>query len=356
MSDFEIDVIITLGGFMKRFLMVLTILSILYGGLFAGGGAQPQGASTAGGAAKVYELKIGHALAPENPRHISLLWFKDEVEKKTNGGIKVTLYPSSQLGTEKEMLEQVSSGVIQGFRGGQTDFLPKMLIFSLPFLYDTSEQALVLLNSDFAKKITDDSRKTGTIILGIGDAGGFRNFTNNKRPIVQPSDFAGLKIRTNGLDTVDRTVKAFGASTVSIPFGDLYMALKTGVADGQENPWVQIENNKLYEVQKYITVVNYQIHPDPFYFNLNWYNGLPADFQKIIADAAKEGMYVMQRSIEENGAKALDIIKQNCEVTELTPAQREAFRQGSMAVYTQYLQEGKMTQAELDEMRRIMGK
>ncbi|MDR0878066.1 MAG: TRAP transporter substrate-binding protein, partial [Treponema sp.] len=228
---------------MKRSIMVLMVLAISCYGLFAGGGQQggTAGGSAAGGStAKVFDMKIGHVLAVENPRQVSLVWFKDEVEKKTNGGIKVTIYPAGQLGTEKEMLEQVSSGVIQGFRGGQTDFLPKMIIFSLPFLYDTSEQALKLVNSDFAKKITEDSKKTGTVILGIGDAGGFRNFTNSKHPITKPADFAGLKIRTNGLDTVDRTLKAFGASTVSIPFNDLYMALKTGVADGQENPWVQI--------------------------------------------------------------------------------------------------------------------
>jgi C4-dicarboxylate-binding protein DctP len=343
---------------MKRFMMVLMVFSVLCCGLFAGGGQEGGTAASgaAGGApAKVFQMKIGHVLAPENPRQVSLVWFKEQVEGKTNGGIGVSVYPSGQLGTEKEMLEQVSSGVIQGFRGGQTDFLPKMLIFSLPFLYDTSEQALRLVNSEFAQKITEDSKKTGTIILGIGDAGGFRNFTNSKRPIVKPADFTGLKIRTNGLDTVDRTLKAFGANTVSIPFNDLYMALKTGVADGQENPWVQIENNKLYEVQKYVTVVNYQIHPDPFYVNLAWYNTLQPEYQKVVADAARQCMEVMQKSIEENGSKALNIIKQHCEVTELTPAQRNAFREASMVVYSQYIQDGKLTQAELDEMRRIMG-
>lgn len=303
---------------------------------------------------KVYTMQIGHAQPVDNPRHISLEAFKEIVEEKTNGGIKVELYPAGQLGTEKEMLEQACSGVIQGFRGGQFDFLPKLLIFSLPFLTENSDEITRLMSSDFAKEVCKDSQKDGAIILGLGDAGGYRQFSNGKHPITKPADLVGLKMRTNGMDTIDKTFKALGASTVSVPYNDLYMALKTGVADGQENPWVNVTGMKFYEVQKYFTAINYQFHPDPFYVNLEWFNSLPADYQQIIRDATDEMFKINNQKIADMQNNALDTIKQNAEVYELTPAERDEFKKAVQVVYDQYLAEGRLTQEELDTMRAIV--
>jgi len=303
---------------------------------------------------KVYTMQIGHAQPVDNPRHVSLEAFKKIVEEKTNGGIKVELYPAGQLGTEKEMLEQTCSGVIQGFRGGQFDFLPKLLIFSLPFLTENSEEITRLMSSDFAKEVCKDSQKDGALILGLGDAGGYRQFSNGKHPITKPSDLIGLKMRTNGMDTIDKTFKALGASTVSVPYNDLYMALKTGVADGQENPWVNVTGMKFYEVQKYFTAINYQFHPDPFYVNLQWFNSLPPEYQQVLKDATDEMFAINNQKIAEMQNGALETIKKNAEVYELTPAEREEFKKAVQVVYDQYLAEGRITQQELDTMRAIV--
>jgi C4-dicarboxylate-binding protein DctP len=108
------------------------------------------GSSAAAGKAK-YVMKIGHNQPTDNPRHVSLLAFKKEVEEKTNGGISVEIYPSGQLGTEKETQEAVKMGTVQGFRGGQFDFAPKLTIFTLPFLCDNNKQIHALINSDFGE-------------------------------------------------------------------------------------------------------------------------------------------------------------------------------------------------------------
>jgi C4-dicarboxylate-binding protein DctP len=118
------------------------------------------------------------------------------------------------------------------------------------------------MSSDIAKSITAGSQKDGAIILGLGDAGGFRQFSNNVRMIKKPSDLVGLKMRTNGMDTIDRTFKALGASTVSVPTRTSTWA-QDRVADGQENPWVNVAGMKFYEVQKYFTEISYQFHPIP---------------------------------------------------------------------------------------------
>ncbi|MDR1932885.1 MAG: TRAP transporter substrate-binding protein [Spirochaetales bacterium] len=341
---------------MKRFFSGAAAL-LLIAGVFASCGGKEESASAQAQAAavsKVFAMQIGHAQPVNNPRHISLLAFKKSLEEKTKDGIKVEIFPAGQLGTEKEMLEQTCSGVIQGFRGGQFDFLPKLLIFSLPFLCENAEEINRLMNSDFAKEVCKDSQKDGAIILGLGDAGGFRQFSNNKRPLKKPADLVGLKMRTNGMDTIDRTFKALGASTISIPYNDLYMGLKTGVADGQENPWVNVEGMKFYEVQKYFTAINYQFHPDPFYVNLAWYDSLSLDYKKIIQDVTTESMIVNNKAIADNQQAALDVIKANAEVYMLSPEERDAFKKAVEVVYDQYLENGMLTKAELDTMRGIV--
>lgn len=336
---------------MKRVVSALAAASCL----FVMAGCNKKNASeTSAPAQKVFTMQIGHAQPVDNPRHVSLEAFKKIVEEKTNGGIKVELYPAGQLGTEKEMLEQTCSGVIQGFRGGQFDFLPKLLIFTLPFLTENSDEITRLMSSDFAKNVCRDSQKDGAIILGLGDAGGYRQFSNGKHPISKPADLVGLKMRTNGMDTIDKTFKALGASTVSVPYNDLYMALKTGVADGQENPWVNVTGMKFYEVQKYFTAINYQFHPDPFYVNVQWFNSLPANYQQVLREATDEMFKINNQKIAEMQNGALETIRKNAEVYELTPAEREEFKKAVQVVYDQYLAEGRLTQQELDTMRSIV--
>lgn len=317
-------------------------------------GAKKESKATSEGEAQQFVMKIAHAQPEGNPRTVSVEAFKKIVEEKTNGGIKIEIYPAGQLGTEKEMLEQTCSGIIQGFRGGQMDFLPKLIIFSLPFLTETPEQIERLMNSDFVKDVCKDSQKDGAIILGVGDAGGYRQFSNNKHPIKTPEDLKGLKMRTNGMDTIDATFKAMGASTLQVPYNDLYMALKTGVADGQENPWVNVVGMKFYEVQKYFTAINYQFHPDPFYVNLEWYNSLPAEYQQILQDATVEMFKVNAKVIASSQEEALNTVKQYAEVYEPTADELKVFKDACEEVYTRYVNEGKLTQEELDRMRAIV--
>lgn len=181
-------------------------------------------------------MQIGHSQPVDNPRHQSFLLFKKLLEEKTDGGIQVDIYPAGQLGSEASMLEQVCDGTIQGFRGGQLEIVPKMLVFSLPFLCEDRTQAERLVNSEFAREISMDSLKSGATILGIGDAGGFRQFSNSVRMIRRPEDLRGLKMRSNGMDTINKTLEALGAEVMTVPYNDLYMALKAGTIDGQEIP------------------------------------------------------------------------------------------------------------------------
>ena len=303
-----------------------------------------------------YVMMVGHAQPEGNPRYVSMEQFAADVAEKTNGHVTVQVFGNGQLGTEKEMLEQVVQGVTQGMRGGQFDFSPRLLMFTLPFLANNREEVTALLHSDLAKKVCAEAEETtGTVIINLCDAGGFRQFSNSKHAIKTPADLVGLKMRTNGMKTIDLTFKALGATTTSIPYADLYMGLKTAIADGQENPWVNVEGMKFYEVQKYFTEVNYQFHPDPFYVNAEWWNSLPEEFRTIISECATAmGDYNDQLIDQNSEAAKQKIIASGAEVYVPTAEEIAAFQEASQPVYQQVVSEGICTQEELDEMLAIV--
>ena len=303
-----------------------------------------------------YTMMVGHAQPESNPRYISMEKFAADVAEKTNGHVTVEVFGNGQLGTEKEMLEQVVAGVTQGMRGGQYDFSPRLLMFTLPFLANNRAEVTALLQSDLAKKVSAEAADTtGTVIINLCDAGGFRQFSNNTRPLTKPEDLKGLKMRTNGMKTIDLTFQAMGANTVSVPYADLYMGLKTSIADGQENPWVNVEGMKFYEVQKYFTEVNYQFHPDPFYVNAEWWNALPVEFQTILSECATAmGEYNDQLIDQNSDAAKQVVVDAGCEVYVPTAEELAAFQAACQPVYAQVVTEGICTQAELDEMLAIV--
>jgi len=147
-------------------------------------------------------------------------------------------------------------------------------------------------------------------------------------------------MRTPPLENILQTMQAFGASATSIAYSELYMALKTGVVDGQENPYVNIVSEKFYEAQKYLTEVNYIYNPGPFCVGLDWWNSLPAEDQRIIAEAAKvASMYTnyVTESTEE-GYKQ-ECIKQGMEVYIPTDEERQAFIEMAQPVYDYFIQD-----------------
>ena len=303
-----------------------------------------------------YTMIVGHAQPESNPRYISMEKFAADVAEKTNGHVTIEVFGNGQLGTEKEMLEQVVAGVTQGMRGGQYDFSPRLLMFTLPFLANNRAEVTALLQSDLAKKVSAEAAETtGTVIINLCDAGGFRQFSNNTRPLTKPEDLKGLKMRTNGMKTIDLTFQAMGANTVSVPYADLYMGLKTAIADGQENPWVNVEGMKFYEVQKYFTEVNYQFHPDPFYVNAEWWNSLPAEFQTILTECATAMGEYNDQLIDQNSDAAKQVVLDaGCEVYVPTAEELAAFQAACQPVYSQVVTEGICTQEELDEMLAIV--
>jgi len=297
-------------------------------------------------------MKIGHSMPADTFRQKSLVVFKEIVEKETEGRVEVQLYPSGQLGTEMETLEAVKLGSVEGFRsGGFEEAAPLLEIYSMPFLFSDMEGIHKITRGPLGEEIAKSVEPAGMVILATGDSGLFRQITNNVRPITHPSDLKGLKMRTPPMSTIVKTMEALGANVVSIPFIETYMGLKTGVADGEENPLTNIVSMKFYEVQKYLTLVNYQYHAEMFYVNKAWFDGLDEKDQKILKDAAKEMMLVSDKIVAEDDAKCMTFLKDKMEVNSLTSEQHQAFVEAVQPVYEYYIDKGMFTQEMIDRIR-----
>ena len=161
-------------------------------------------------------------------------------------------------------------------------------------------------------------------------------------------------MRSNGMDTINKTLEALGAEVMTVPYNDLYMALKAGTIDGQENPWVNSSGMRFYEVQKYFTEVNYQFHPEPFYVNTRWYESLPREYQEILEECTQEMMKENNRLIDENEVQAMENIRANAEIYTLSSEERQAFVEATQVVYEEYMENGLLTRDELARMKRII--
>ncbi|MGD1821536.1 MAG: TRAP transporter substrate-binding protein [Pleomorphochaeta sp.] len=299
-------------------------------------------------------MKIGHSFSVDTARHQALSLFEKNVEERSGGRIDVELYPSSELGTEMQMLEAIKMNSLEGLQCGPfEDASPQLLVFTMPFLFSDMEQVHKVTRSDYVADLVKCTEANGIKVLAVGDSGEFRQFTNNVRPIEEPADLEGLKIRTPPMDSIIKIVGTLGGNPVSIPFSELYMALKTGVADGQENPFTNIESKKLYEVQKYLSVVNYQYHAEMLYVPLDWYNSLDADLQEILVDCAHESMLLNDELLAGDSKTAYDVLSSKMIVNTISDAQRDVFIEACEPVYDYYIEEGVITQEELDEIRRI---
>jgi len=339
---------------MKKYLAILIALAMVLGLTAAFAEEEADPFADLG----YYEMRIGHAQPETNVRHLSLLQFEADVEAATNGHIQVEIFANSLLGDDDTLPEQILVGAIEAMRGGHFALMPELVTFTAPFIAQNREEVSALLDSDLAKEICASAgAKVNGVILDVCDAAGFRQFSNSVRRIQTPEDMVGLKMRiAPGMDTIDYTFKAMGANTVSIPYADLYMSLSTGVADGQENPWLNIVTKKFYEVQAYFTEINYQFHPDPFIVNADWWNALPEEFQEIVQTAATAmGDYNDQLVDELQGAAKQTVMDyEGCEVYVPTAEELDLFVEAAQPVYEDMVEAGICTQEQIDEMFAIV--
>jgi tripartite ATP-independent transporter DctP family solute receptor len=281
----------------------------------------------AGGAAMAdTTLKFGHYNAESHPIHKAALQFKANVEKRTNGAIKIDIFPNNALGAPPEILEQTRNGVVDIAvpTSGQLDKYDKAFAaLMIPFAFADIDHARRTMDGPMLQWLEPRAEKVGFEIIGVWEYG-FRHLTNAKRPIGTPDDVKGLKIRTPPELQLSAAMSALGANVQKISFPELYLSLSQGVVDGEENPIATIHSAKFYEVQKYLTLTKHMYQAIFQVVNLGAWKKLTADQQKIFREeGAAAGKLTRDLLLSEESGLIEDLKKKGMvvETPDLKPFQ-----------------------------------
>lgn len=284
-----------------------------------------------------YVLRLGHMQGTEHPYHVGALEFKKIVEKNSDGQIQVDLFPSSQLGNSRDLIEGLQFGSVHFYIGSVapvTNFSEKFNVLSLPYIFDNREHAFAVLDGEIGEELTTELEKNGLIHLAFME-NGWRHLTNNKHPIKTADDTSNLKIRVQESPPYIAFINALGSTPVPIPFGELYTALEQKVIDGQENPLAQISLNKLNEVQSYLTLTAHTYDASIFLMSQKVYDKIPSELQEVIRSAAKEAAKVERDLAKREEQKYLNILKESGMQIEENP-DIKSFKEVAERVYKEF--------------------
>jgi tripartite ATP-independent transporter DctP family solute receptor len=262
------------------------------------------------GAAPI-EMRLGHFAADAHPGNLASKMFGEAVEKRTNGEIKVKIYPNNALGAPPEVLEQNILGAVDmslPTQGQLGKYSKKFNCVMLPFMFNDYAQADKVLDGVFLKWAVADLDKAGLVFLSNWEWG-FRNLTNSKRPVNGPADVKGLKIRTPPELPTQAAMEALGAVVATINFNELQMALKTGVVDGQENPIAVIHSNKIYETQKHLAMTGHNYGSMVHVISKKVWDKLTAAQQAIVREESKRAGDWMRKTCRDAESKQISELK-----------------------------------------------
>ena len=281
----------------------------------------------------VIKMKLGHYAPMSRPGNQAAKMFADGVDKRTNGAVKITVFPDNQLGSPPEMLEQNILGAIDmsmPTQGALDKYSKKFAVVMLPFVFRDAQHAYSVLDGPFMQWAAPDLEKQGLIFIANWEWG-FRNLTNNARPINAPDDVKGLKIRTPPEVQLQAAMEALGGNVTKIAFPELFLALKQGVVDAQENPLSVIFHNKFYEAQKHLALTNHVYNSWVHVMSKKSWDKLSPEQQKIVKEESKQAGNWMRAQIQKDEASLVSQLKEKgMQVT--TPKQAD-FKARMAAAY-----------------------
>lgn len=265
-----------------------------------------------------------------------------KLEKATNGRLKIQVYPSMQLGGEKEFLEQAQVGALAMARvsvGVMGPIIPELNVLNLPYLFrDAAHMHKVVdgeIGDELLGKITANE-KTGLIGIAWMD-GGARNVYDKQRPIAKMEDLKGLKIRTMGNPMFVQMMNEMGGNGVAMGYDQLINGLQTGVVDGAENNEPSYSTGQHYNYAKYYSLTEHLMIPEILVFSKRVWNTLSPDDQKLIKKLGKEAQAEQRALWQEMVKKALaDMKANNVVITEVTPEEKKRFQAAVKPVWDKF--------------------
>jgi tripartite ATP-independent transporter DctP family solute receptor len=260
--------------------------------------------ASGGTAEAVLQLRFAHFVDESHPGHLAAKMFAERVEQRTNGQVKITIYPNNTLGSPPEQAEQIKLGVLDmGVpTSGQLDKYVKAFgVVMTPFAYDDYDHAHRVLDGPAWDWLAPLAEKQGFVMLSNWEYG-FRNLTNNRRPIEKPEDVKGLKIRVPPEIQLQAAMEALGAVVTKIAFPEVYMALAQKVVDGEENPIPIIYFMKFYEVQKYLALTHHVYNNMIHVISAKTWAKLTPEQQTIFKEESKAaGEYMRKAIVDQEG-------------------------------------------------------
>lgn len=281
-------------------------------------------------------LKMAYALSTSSHYGAGGEAFSKSIEASSGGKVKIQQFPNSALGGEREVIEGLQLGTIDMAivsTGATLNFVPKTGVFDIPFLFRDLAHARKVLDGDIGQKLLAEFPKRGLVALAWGEQG-FRQLTNNVRPVAKPEDIKGLKIRTTENPIHIAAFRQLGVLATPMAWPEVATALQQGTIDGQENPMSVIVSAKLPQLQKYLSLTSHVYGPALILVSPDAYDKLSADDKAKFKTAAKEAAAAMRAyvdNVEKSGLE--EVKKQGMQVNTVDHA---AFVKAVQPVYPQY--------------------
>jgi len=257
-------------------------------------------------------IRLGHGLSTTHSVHQAMVYMDSVLRVKSNGKMKIQIYPSEQLGTERQCLELLQIGSLDMTKvstGSLENFSPNIKVFGLPFLFRDRQHSYSVLDGPIGRDLLSGTEKYWLKGLAYYDAGA-RSFYTKEKKINSPEDLDGLKIRVMESKTAFDMVKALGGSPTPISFGELYTSLQQGVVDGAENNPPSFYLSRHYEVCKYYTLDEHTILPDVLLMSTHIWDSFSDKERGWLSQAVKESITEQRKLWAKSEKQSLDAVKE----------------------------------------------
>lgn len=298
-------------------------------------------------------LKLAHTQGESHPVHKSMEEFKNIVEKETNEDIKIKIYPDSQLGDEREYIENLETGTLDMAKvsvDSLGNFSDPWKVFSIPYVFEDQDQAVDFMDSDKVDSLYESTVDDLDVLGLTWYNGGGRNYYTKSTPIESPEDIQGLDMRVQSSDVLIESIEEMGGSGTPVDFDELYTAIQQGVVDGADNGIVAFVENNLQEVAKEFSYTEHVFSPDILLIKNSTLDDFSEEEQKIIQEAAQESTEYH----EENWEKEVDKAEKTAEEEGVTihHPDLEPFAEKLKPVKEKYIKEDKEIEEIVKEIEK----
>ncbi len=291
---------------------------------------------------KEHAFKVGIGLSEDHPQALAVKFFAEQLSAKSGGKMTAKLFASGTLGNDVSMTSALRGGTLEMTVPDSSTLVSiskPFGVINLPLTFNNEQEADAVLDGPVGQKLLANLPEKGLIGLGFWE-NGFRHVTNSRRPVAKADDLAGLKLRVIQNPLFLDTFSALGANATPMAFTELYTAMEQGAVDGQENPPATILASKFYEVQKHLVLSRHMYSAWVLLMSKKTWDGLSAQEQKIVQDAAREATLYERKTIRAFSDKALGELKKvGMQVTELPAAEQAKLRTKLQPVLAKFSKE-----------------